>query len=359
MILVINAGSSNVKFALFEPENLNLIFKAQVSTIQEVFKWLNKNSNDYLITAVGHRVVHGGMKLFKPILVNNRNLQQLKDLIPLAPLHQPHNVAAIETCLKNYPAIPQVACFDTAFHRTQHELAKLFAIPKFLSNEGIIRYGFHGLSYEYIASIMQTEIGSLSSQKVIVAHLGNGASMCAMQNGKSIATTMGFSVLDGLMMGTRCGSIDPGVLLYLMQQKNYSVEQISELLYYKSGLLGVSGLSNDVKKLLEYDNVDSRHAIDLFCYRAACEFSNMQMALAGCNALIFTGGIGEYAPVVRSKICEYLQWLNVRINHQDNNQNSRVISSNTSSILVAVIPTCEELVIAQHVKALTDYSNGT
>lgn len=350
MILVINAGSSNIKYALFDIENLNLIVKSQVNTIPEVFAWLDKNKHLYNITAIGHRVVHGGTKLFKPLLINYDNLQQLKDLIPLAPLHQPYNVSAIELCLKNYPGIPQLACFDTAFHRTQHELAKLFAIPQALSNDGIIRYGFHGLSYEYIASVMKNEVGTIASQKVIVAHLGNGASMCAMQDGKSVATTMGFSSLDGLMMGTRSGCIDPGVLLYLMQQKQYSADQIAELLYHKSGLLGVSGLSNDMKKLLEYNNSFANHAIDLFCYRAASEFAKMQMALSGCNALIFTGGIGEHAATVRAKICEYLQWLNVRIVSDENTQNNKVISSNTSSILVAVIPTYEELVIARHVK---------
>lgn len=353
MILVINAGSSNIKFALFEPVYLNLIFKNQVEKIQDVFEWLEKNKKDYLITAIGHRVVHGGTEFSKPVLINKKNLQQIKNLTSLAPLHQTHNVAAIEMFLKYDPILPQVACFDTAFHTTQAELGKLYAIPKELSNAGVIRYGFHGLSYEYIASMMQDKIGTLASQKVIVAHLGNGASMCALQNGISIATTMGFSVLEGLMMGTRCGSIDPGVLLYLLQQKNYSPEEVSNLLYYKSGLLGVSGISNDVKQLLEVNNSDTRHAIDLFCYKAATEFAKMQMALGGCNALIFTGGIGERAAKIRLKICEHLEWLNVRINIIANDSNRSIISSNNSSILVATIPTYEEFIIARYTRDKT------
>lgn len=353
MILVINAGSSNVKFAIFEPENLNLILKKQVAKLEDVFNWLERNKNDYLITAVGHRVVHGGSEFVKPILVNAKNLQQLRDLIPLAPLHQPHNIAAIDMFFKYNPDVPQIACFDTAFHHTQNEFAKLYAIPKDLTKSGVISYGFHGLSYEYIATIMKDEIGSVARQKVVVAHLGNGASMCALQDGKSIATTMGFSVLDGLMMGTRCGSIDPGVLLYLLQQKKYSAKELTDLLYYKSGLLGVSDISNDVKILLDVDNNDSKHAIDLFCYKAATEFAKMQMSLGGCNALIFTGGIGERAAVIRKKICDYLNWLNVRIDTAANDNNHRIISNNTSNILVAIIPTYEELIIAKYTKEKT------
>lgn len=351
MILTINAGSSNIKFALFDNKTLALIHNAKVTTMQEVLDWLKANNSKYAITAIGHRIVHGGREFFQPVLLTNAILQQLKELIPLAPLHQPHNLTAVETLRDIYPNIPQVGCFDTAFHITQQELSKLFAIPESLTKDGIIRYGFHGLSYEYIASVMERSIGELANKKVIVAHLGNGSSMCAMTNKQSIATSMGFSALDGLMMGSRCGSIDPGVLLYLLQEKKYSSEALTELLYYKSGLLGVSALSNDIRILLANTNQQAQLAIDLYCYKAACEFGCLMTANAGCDALIFTAGIGENAAIIRSKICTWLKCFEVEINPKANHNNANIISAVDSKIKIAVIATDEELVIGQHTRA--------
>jgi acetate kinase len=349
MILTINAGSSNIKFALFEKSNMTLIHSDQVATIQEVLAWLKQNPN-YIPEAVGHRIVHGGEEFFEPVLLTQDILQQLTKLIPLAPLHQPHNLNATEIIAASYPEIPQVGCFDTAFHVTQQKLAKLFAIPESLTNSGIIRYGFHGLSYEYIANVMEETIGALANKKVIVAHLGNGSSMCAMRNKSSVATSMGFSALDGLMMGSRCGSIDPGVLLYLLQEKNYSTDTLAELLYYKSGLLGVSGLSNDVRDLLANPEPRSQTAIDLYCYKAACEFGALMTANSGCDALIFTAGIGEHAAAIRDKICSWLKCFDIYIDSQANANNAKIISEVKSNIKVAVIPTDEEFVIGQHTR---------
>jgi len=346
MILTINAGSSNIKFSLFDSKTLDLIHHAQVTTLQQTLDWLVEHG--VTPAAIGHRIVHGGEKFFEPVLLTKEVLQQLKKLIPLAPLHQPHNIKAIETLGAVYPQTPQVGCFDTAFHVTQQKLAKLFAIPKALTNTGIIRYGFHGLSYEYIASVMQNFIGTLANKKVIVAHLGNGSSMCAINNKCSVATSMGFSALDGLMMGSRCGRIDPGVLLYLLQEKNYSTESLANLLYYKSGLLGVSDHSNDVRELLVHNDASSQTAIDLYCYLAACEFGYLFTANAGCDALIFTAGIGEHAAVIRRKICEWLQCFGVDIESDANTKNATIISKPNSKIVVSVIPTDEEIVIGQH-----------
>jgi acetate kinase len=352
MILTINAGSSNIKFALFDQQNLTLIHHAQVDTMQEMLRWLKEQDTKYTLTAIGHRIVHGGVEFFEPVLLTKEVMQRLTKLIPLAPLHEPHNLNAVEIFAATYPSIPQVGCFDTAFHVTQQKLSKLFAIPEDLTNSGIIRYGFHGLSYEYIASVMEHSIEELAYKKVIVAHLGNGSSMCAMNNRRSVATSMGFSALDGLMMGSRCGAIDPGVLLYLLQEKKYSPDKLAELLYYKSGLLGVSGLSNDVRELLASTTSNSQTAIDLYCYKAACEFGFLMTANIGCDALIFTGGIGEHAAPIRSKICTWLKCFGVELDTGANNDNATIISSGGSKIKVAVLPTDEELVIGQHTRNL-------
>lgn len=348
MILTINAGSSNIKFAIFDYGTLDQVYNAQAETMHQVLDWLQEQKHKYTITAIGHRIVHGGTEFFEPVLLTKDILQQLEKLVPLAPLHQPHNLAAVDMLTDAYPAIPQVGCFDTAFHVTQQKLAKLFAIPESLTNSGIIRYGFHGLSYEYIADVMEQTIGSLANKKVIVAHLGNGSSMCAMYNKRSVATSMGFSALDGLMMGTRCGSIDPGVLLYLVQEKNYSQESLADLLYSKSGLLGVSGHSNDVRVLLSNTDLNSETAIDLYCYKVACEFGALVAAGTGCDALIFTAGIGENAVAIRAKICGWLKWFGVNIDAAANQSKQTIISSDSSKIMVVVIPTNEESIIARH-----------
>lgn len=329
MILTINAGSATVKLAVFDPNTLDKINSKLVTTLDDAFAWLKNNLSSFKITSIGHRIVHGGNKFFDPIMLNAKTINELKELIPLAPLHQPYNLDAIEALMREFPKVPQVGCFDTAFHKTQLPLAKEFAIPDPLTNEGVIRYGFHGLSYEYIASVLPKEIGPIAMQKVIVAHLGNGASMCAMHNLQSQATSMGFSALDGLMMGTRAGSIDPGVLLYLLQEKHYSADELSKFLYEKCGLLGVSGITNDMQKLLDSDTAAAKKAIDLFCFRAACEFGRLSIILGGCDALVFTGGIGENSAEIRERICKWLA------HHK---------------LLVRTIKTNEELIIAQHTK---------
>jgi acetate kinase len=271
-------------------------------------------------------------------------------LIPLAPLHQPHNIEAIKIIKKKFPHLKQVACFDTTFHRTQEKLATLFAIPIQLTQEGIIRYGFHGISYEYIASVMSEHLGDKANHRVIVAHLGSGASLCGMYQKKSVATSMGFTALDGLMMGKRCGRIDPGVLLYLLQQKKYTPHDVEDVLYNKSGLLGVSGISNDVRELTSSTDPHALEAIDLFCYRAALEVGSFCAALNGCDAFIFTAGIGENSAIVRKKICDRLTWLGIKINDQANQNQETIISEKNSLITVCVIPTNEEYIIAKHTR---------
>ncbi|VEH31111.1 Acetate kinase (Acetokinase) [Legionella sainthelensi] len=333
-ILVINSGSSSIKFSLFacDKQGLNLYYHGQIQDLYEspqinifnasqaqvlnqvittqgheaglkiLFNWLDDLSDSITLTAVGHRVVHGGTFFSNPTLITDEVMQKIASLIPLAPLHQPHNLEAIKIISQLYPDLAQISCFDTTFHRTQKRVATLFALPRSLSDEGIIRYGFHGLSYEYIASVITDYIGEIGNKRVMMAHLGNGASMCAMYQRKSVATSMGFTALDGLMMGTRCGRIDPGVLLYLLEQKKYSTERVTQLLYNASGLIGVSELSNNVRELLKHlDDERVLEAIDLFCYRAALETGSLLVALGGCDVLVFTAGIGEHAPLIRKK----------------------------------------------------------
>lgn len=347
IILTINSGSSNVKFAAYKLPDLNLVHSAVCEKIAEVFTWFDTVSATYDLRAVGHRVVFGGGQFVKPVVVTNAILQQLKKLTPLAPLHMPNNLAAIEYVQQKFQQVPQVACFDTAFHVTQLPIAKIFALPSAFAEEGVQHYGFHGLSYQYIASVLPVELDVKSTDKVIVAHLGNGSSMCAMINGRSIATTMGFSSLEGLVMGTRCGRIDPGVLLYLLQEKDYSVQQLQELLYRQSGLLGVSGLSNDVRELIASPAPAAKLALELYAYRAAQELASLLVPLGGCDYIIFTGGIGENAALVRQQICAWLAWMDISIDHSSNLSNDKVISQAASKICVAKIDTNEEVIIAQ------------
>ncbi|AUH73572.1 acetate/propionate family kinase [Legionella sainthelensi] len=384
LILVINSGSSSIKFSLFacDKQGLNLYYHGQIQDLYEspqinifnasqaqvlnqvittqgheaglkiLFNWLDDLSDSITLAAVGHRVVHGGTFFSNPTLITDDVMQKIASLIPLAPLHQPHNLEAIKIISQLYPDLAQISCFDTTFHRTQKRLATLFALPRSLSDEGIIRYGFHGLSYEYIASVITDFIGEIGNKRVMMAHLGNGASMCAMYQRKSVATSMGFTALDGLMMGTRCGRIDPGVLLYLLEQKNYSTEQVTQLLYNESGLFGVSELSNNIRELLKHlDDERVLEAIDLFCYRAALETGSLSVALGGFDVLVFTAGIGEHAPLIRKKISEHLSWLGVKIDDEANINNAPIISEKDSTVLVGVIPTNEELMIAQHVRS--------
>jgi acetate kinase len=379
VILVINSGSSSIKFSLFVcHQELKLLYHGEIESIFETpsltifnashvqivkqhissngheaglrafFNWFGHLSDSVTLKAVGHRVVHGGKYFFQPTIVTDDVMKKIASLISLAPLHQPHNLEAIKIIKTFYPKLLQVACFDTTFHRTQEKLATLFAIPSYLTDEGVIRYGFHGISYEYIASVITQHIGDIGNHRVIVAHLGNGASMCAMYQCKSVATSMGLTPLDGLMMGTRCGRIDPGVLLYLLQEKNYSAKQLEHLLYNESGLLGVSGISYDVRELLLSPDLKANEAIELFCYRAALEVGLCSVALNGFDALIFTGGIGENSAVIREKICERLTWLGIKINAEANKNNLVVISEKNCNIMVGVIPTNEEYMIAKH-----------
>ena len=380
VLLVINSGSSSIKFSLFTCEKkLSILYHGAIEDLfdspcftvfdanhtqiikqksesqghevglRALFDWFQQLSDSMTLTAVGHRVVHGGMHFLHPLLVTDKAMKTMERLNSLAPLHQPHNLEAIRIIKTFYPELPQIACFDTTFHRTQEKMATLFAIPRTLTEEGIMRYGFHGISYEYIASVITQHIGETGNKRVIAAHLGNGASMCAMYQRKSVATSMGFTALDGLMMGSRCGRIDPGVLLYLIQEKKYSPKQLEHVLYNESGLLGVSGISHDVRELLAHSDAHAKEAIDLFCYRAALEVGSLTAALNGCDALVFTAGIGENSPIIRKKICEQLAWLGIKINDKANEMNSVIISEN-DNFVVSVIPTNEEYVIAKHTR---------
>ncbi len=383
-LVVINAGSSSIKFAIYQLDSssrLAIEANGQIegidnqphftvknaggeilvdsippnteahdhkTTINIIYAWLLEYISDGGLLAVGHRVVHGGQHYSAPVLIDAKVLNDLESLIPLAPLHQPHNLAAIRAFQEIMPALPQVACFDTAFHHTQPEVAQRFALPRHFFDEGVRRYGFHGLSYEYINSILPTLDPLLKNAKVIVAHLGSGASLCAIQNGRSVATTMGFSPLDGLVMGTRCGAIDPAVLLYLMDQYNMDARALEHLLYHESGLLGISGISNDMRTLLANDDPHAKDAVELFVYRIGREIGSLTAALGGLDALVFTGGIGEHSAVIRAKICHRLEWSGLEIVESANQIGSISISSSNSKISVIVLPTDENLVIARH-----------
>jgi acetate kinase len=304
------------------------------------------------IVAAGHRVAHGGLKYARPVLVNAEVLTDLESLVPLVPLHQPHNLAAIKIVAKRAPELPQVACFDTSFHCTQSAIAQAFAIPRHLTEEGVRRYGFHGLSYEYIASVLPGIDTRAAAGRTIVAHLGSGASMCAMKNSRSVATTMGFSSIEGLPMGTRCGALDPGVLLYLMDRHNMDARGLEKLLYKESGLLGVSSISSDVRTLLASSDPRAAEALDLFVYRITRELGSLTAALGGLDALVFTGGICENATTIRARICRDATWLGLELDETANEAGGPRISQPGSQVAAWIIPTNEELMIAQHSRRL-------
>jgi len=401
IMLIVNAGSSSIKFAVFTanatPSANNLVCDGQLSGIGHAVRfrvvdqkkvvlidqsfpektnyetaisiflnWIKRHYADKRIIAAGHRLVHGGDRYIAPTFINDEVLRELQHLIPLAPLHQPHNIAAITASQRHYPNMVQVACFDTAFHSANEKIATNFALPRELTEEGIRRYGFHGLSYEYIASVMESVMGKKrASGRVIVAHLGAGASMCALKNGQSIASTMGFTALDGLPMNSRCGNLDPGVVLYLMQEKKMNADQIAHLLYKQCGLLGVSGISDDMQTLLASSDPHAAEAIDLFVYRISRELGSLAAALGGLDALIFTAGIGEHAAPVRSKVGAHAAWLGVEIDEQKNSAavNSKIngrggmcISPKSAKTSVWVIPTNEDLMIARHTECLLNRS---
>jgi acetate kinase len=310
--------------------------------------WLQSKYRGGKVLAVGHRVVHGGSRFTGPAIVDQETLTQLRELVPLAPLHQPYNLAAIEEVFERLPGVPQVACFDTSFHRGHSAVAALVPLPLELRNAGIQRYGFHGLSYEYIASVLPDVAPEIASGRVIVAHLGSGASLCALSNGKSVDSTLGFTALDGLCMGTRPGTLDPGVVLHLFQGLGLSAKEVESLLYKKSGLIGISGVSNDMRDLLAANEPEAGLAVDYFVYRAAKEIGALVAVLGGIDGLVFTAGIGENSPEIRRRICESSAWLGLELDADANTKRALRISTAKSKVSTWVIPTNEEIMIARH-----------
>ena len=322
------------------------------AALRDLLGWLGKMPNLPEVIAAGHRVVHGGKEFSDPQRLTPEIMTRLETFIPLAPLHQPHNLAGIRALTAVRPDLPQVSCFDTAFHHGQPELARLFALPLVYRREGVQRYGFHGLSYEYIAGALAEVVGTSTTGRVVVAHLGNGASMCAMRDGRSMASTMGFTAVEGLPMGTRSGSLDPGVLLYLIEQHGMGARDLNNLLYKQSGLLGLSGVSNDMRELLASSDPNAKLAVDYFTYRIARELGSLAAAMGGLDALVFTGGIGEHAAAVREQVCARSAWLGIELDAAANTEHRSRISSPASRVAVWVLPTNEELVIARHTRKL-------
>ncbi|ONF47199.1 acetate/propionate family kinase [Methylobacterium radiotolerans] len=381
-ILVLNAGSSSLKFALYEVGTETPLCRGGVSGIGGETRtdasgaetsfldaspairhadhatsvaWLLDalaGAPHLSLTAAGHRVVHGGPDFTEPVRVDGTVLAALDRLTPLAPAHQPHNLAAIRAVTEAWPDLPQVACFDTAFHRTQARLAQLFPIPRALTDAGIVRYGFHGLSYQHIAETLPRIAGERAEGRVIVAHLGHGASLCALKGRRSVATTMGFTALDGLMMGTRSGAVDPGLVLHLIRERGLDPDAVAHILNAESGLLGVSGLSDDVRVLQASADPRAAEALALFAYRAVREAGSLMAALGGLDALVFTAGIGENAPAVRTAICAGLAWAGVALDESRNAAGQGRISQAESAVAVYVIPADEEAPIARAVSRL-------
>jgi acetate kinase len=314
--------------------------------------WLREQFSDATLRGVGHRVVHGGIEYATPVRIDPAVLARLEMLCPLAPLHQPHNLAGIRAVAAVQPDLPQVACFDTAFHRGHPELADWFALPRRLHDDGIRRYGFHGLSYEYIASVLPEVAPEIAKRRVVVAHLGSGASMCAMTAGRSLDSTMGFTALDGLPMGTRCGALDPGVVIHLIRAYGMDADAVERMLYHECGLKGVSGISNDMRTLLASDNPRARHAIDLFVWRICRELGALAAAQGGLDGLVFTAGIGERSAEIRERVCTRAAWLGIELDHAANRAGGPRISTAASQIAVYAIPTDEELMIARHTLAV-------
>jgi len=384
-ILVLNAGSSSLKFSVFNllgADQLSQKVTGQVEGIgtaphlkakndheqtlidvhwqtsevanhaqalQQIIDFLNSFLQHQRLVGVGHRVVHGGPDYSAPSLITPEVMAKLDTITPLAPLHNPHNLAAIRAMMQECPNLPQVACFDTAFHRQQDTVAKLFGLPYAYYERGVQRYGFHGLSYEYIASVLPPDI---ATGRVIMAHIGSGASLCAIHNGRSVASTMGFTALDGLLMGTRAGSLDAGVILYLLQQEGLSIKQLEDLLYKQSGLLGLSGISNDMRILLNSNEPRAQLAIDYFVYRVSREIGSLAAAMGGLDGLVFTAGIGENSPKIRQLIAEQATWLGVDIDATANEKSVACISRANSRVSVWMLPTNEELMIAHHTRTL-------
>ena len=382
-ILTINAGSSSIKFAAYEIATAGLrplarghiddigddttftagpadgpaerqpidASKGAVdhrSALELAVDWLHRHEDGCHVVAVGHRVVHGGPDHAEPVVIDDGTLLRLRKFVPLAPLHQPHNLAGIAAALHAFPDAAQVACFDTAFHRQHPFIADTFGLPRRLYDEGVRRYGFHGLSYEYVSRRLRSVAPMLASGRVIIAHLGNGASVCALRDGRSVASTMGFTALDGLPMGTRCGQLDPGVVLYLLTEKGMSPDEITHLLYHDSGLKGLSGLSNDMRELEASHAPAAREAIDYFVARVRREIAGLAATIGGVDAIVFAGGIGEHAFRVREQILGDMGWLGVGLDRDANARNAQTVSLPDSRVAVLVIPTDEDRMIAEH-----------
>ncbi|KTC84449.1 acetate/propionate family kinase [Legionella brunensis] len=379
-IIVINSGSSSIKFAVYDFSSLlkkrlhgvveNIHIKPSLKLFNEHNQLLNKRAFDqdtdyhffyellfsslkhnqfgFDIEYVGHRVVHGGKNFKTPVIISNEVVERLKELIPFAPLHQPYNLEAISIISELYPHLKQIACFDTSFHTTHPFKADTFGIPRSLSLEGVKRYGFHGLSYEYIMHRLKELDTEKYNGRIIIAHLGNGASMCAVKNGQSIDSTMGFTALDGLVMGSRCGNLDPGVILYLLKSKKMSAAEVQTVLYKQSGLLGISGISSNMQQLLASENQAAKEAIDVFIYRIQREIGALTAVLGGLDMLVFTGGIGQNSWQIRESVCHKSQWLGIQIDPHLNKKNSHKISTDLSLVDIYAIPTDEEWIIANH-----------
>jgi acetate kinase len=324
-----------------------------------IVEWCRAHLGGRRLVAVGHRIVHGGLRFAAPVRIDDEVLAELDRLVPLAPLHQPHNLAAVRAVARQAPDLPQVACFDTAFHRTQPVVAQRFGLPRRFTDEGVQRYGFHGLSYEYVAAVLRRVDAAAGAGRTVVAHLGNGASLCALRNGRSVATTMGFTPADGLVMGTRTGSLDPGVLLYLMTRHGMDTPALEKLIYHESGLLGVSGVSRDIRELIVNGDARAAEAVDLFVYRIGREIGSLAAALGGLDALVFTGGIGENSAPIRERVCTAAAWLGVRLDEEANRRGGPAINRPSSRIAVWVIPTDEERMIADHTRRVLGLDGAT
>ncbi|HJD55659.1 MAG TPA: acetate/propionate family kinase [Rickettsia endosymbiont of Pyrocoelia pectoralis] len=378
VVVIANAGSSSLKISVFEIQSKsigdkiyniflekkdnNVIFHINknlestteingdaIKVMIDLFEEWWKTKNDLNLIATGHRVVHGGKNFNKPVLVNEKISEDLKALIPLSPLHQPYNLQVLDLFLQKYKKVSHIACFDTSFHFTNPPIAKAFGLPKKYYDKGIIRYGFHGLSYKYVSSHFKEVTKEDLPINTIIAHLGSGSSLCAIKNGISVASSMGFSVLDGVMMGTRTGNLDPGVVLYLLDHEKMTTKEVTELLYKKSGLLGVSGESSDMRTLLASNKPDSKFAVDLFVHRILLEIGKLTAALEGLDCLIFTAGVGENSAIIREMILDKLSWLGIKIDDAKNQKNEYIISTNDSKVKVLALPTNEELIIAEEV----------
>jgi len=394
LIVVLNAGSSSLKFTIYSAhgEKPGVLYDGQIEgiltetrfkakdgagkvvdekkwppgapldhegAIDALFAWGRGvlNSSDRIV-AVGHRVVHGGLEYTRPTVVNDHILEDLEKFVPLAPLHQPHNLAPIRVIAKRNPGIPQVACFDTSFHTSIPAVGQAFALPRKFTEQGVRRYGFHGLSYEYISTVLPGFDAEAAQGKTVVSHLGNGASLCAMMGLKSRACTLGFTTVEGLMMGTRCGTLDPGVMLYLMDECGMNTRELEKLIYKESGLLGVSGISSDMRTLLESTDPRAAEAVELFVYRITRELGSLAAALGGLDALVFTGGIGENAAPIRERVCRAAQWLGLEFDEKANAVGGPRISREGSRVRAWVIPTDEELMIALHTRKVLSGKAG-